>query len=428
MPIASLKTILRGRRSRKGNVAPIFALAVLPISLLMGFAVDMGRVQGNQGQVQHSLDAAVLSAAKEMQTTSDLAKIRKVGRDHFKSLLSVNGSPADCGEIQYKIDQKESTVEGTVECRVGMTVAAVGGMKDMTFTRSAKTAYGVGKLDVVFMFDTSGSMNGSRMRDLKKAAVEAVDIIFSSKTEEPDDVRIAIASYATSVNVKTDYFQKVTNQTPNHKECTQWKWKKRNGKWKKECTRQEFTRTTCVTGREGTNKYTDAAPGPGRWIEYKTTDCNSASIVPLTIKADVLKKEIDSLPATGATAGHLGIAWSWYLISPEWASIWPADAKPRAYDEPDTTKVAVLMTDGAFNRDYMSGGSSFDHAKKFCDAMRAKGVVVYTIAFKAPSSGEEILKYCGDGSGGFFNANSGQELTDAYKTIATNISDLRLAE
>ena len=97
-----------------------------------------------------------------------------------------------------------------------------------------------------------------------------------------------------------------------------------------------------------------------------------------------------------------------------------------SYDEPDSTKVAILMTDGEFNTDYTSGGDSFDHAKQYCDGMKNEGIVIYTVAFKAPAKGEEILAYCATNSNYAFKASNGDQLSDAYKQIASNISDLRI--
>ncbi|HBH89519.1 MAG TPA: VWA domain-containing protein, partial [Hyphomonadaceae bacterium] len=158
-----------------------------------------------------------------------------------------------------------------------------------------------------------------------------------------------------------------------------------------------------------------------------TTSCNSAGLTPLTNHQGTLISAISTMPTSGGTAGHLGIAWAWYLISPDWAGIWGSDSAPRAYDEPDSTKVAILMTDGEFNTDYMSNGNSFDHAQRFCDAMKAEGIVIYTVAFQAPQQGQNILNYCSSGSEYAFNASNGEQLEEAYQAIATNISDLRIS-
>ena len=59
--------------------------------------------------------------------------------------------------------------------------------------------------------------------------------------------------------------------------------------------------------------------------------------------------------------------------------------------------------------------------------MKEDDIVIYTVAFKAPQQGQDILAYCASGNDFAFNASSGDELDDAYQAIATNISDLRLS-
>ena len=68
--------------------------------------------------------------------------------------------------------------------------------------------------------------------------------------------------------------------------------------------------------------------------------------------------------------------------------------RPAAYGDGRTMKVAILMTDGIYNT--VGGRSDGDHgataaqsarfATDTCAAMRAKGVIVYTIGFEAPNA------------------------------------------
>lgn len=410
--------------NRKGNITTSFALTLIPLMTMVGLAIDLSRVESSGNQVQYALDSAVLAAARQLQDDATDTKIKAEAQSFFDASLKANSTNTTCNALSITPDRTDYSIVGSVTCKQSTTLSGLIGMTELSFTRNAETQYGVGKLDVAFMFDTSGSMGeNGRMTDLQVAAKDAVKTILKSQVKDPEDVRIAISTYATSVNVGETYFKAVTNEDPNAYECTKWKTKK----GKKECKQWSQITATCVTGREGSEKYTDAAPGSGAWMKFETMSCNSATLTPLTNNQGHLISAIETLPTDGMTAGHLGIAWAWYLISPEWESIWPSSSKPRAYDEPDTTKVAILMTDGAFNQDYMSNGDSFDHAKKFCDAMKDANIQIYTVAFKAPTEGQQILEYCASTAGQYFNASSGQELADAYKKIATSVSDLRIS-
>ena len=47
-------------------------------------------------------------------------------------------------------------------------------------------------------------------------------------------------------------------------------------------------------------------------------------VVPLTSDKSFLLNKIDGLTATGSTAGALGTAVTWYMLSPKWNSVWPS--------------------------------------------------------------------------------------------------------
>ena len=151
------------------------------------------------------------------------------------------------------------------------------------------------------------------------------------------------------------------------------------------------------------------------------------SLLPLTDDLDEFNTEIDKLTAGGSTAGHLGVAWSWYLIAPAWKSIWPSESEPLAYTEPNTIKAVILMTDGKFNQSYESTmGNSNKQAKKMCKKMRNENVRIYAVAFKAPESAKKTLKYCTGDDSLFFDAGNGAELLAAYDAIASQLSALTL--
>ncbi|MEM7330140.1 MAG: pilus assembly protein [Pseudomonadota bacterium] len=215
----------------------------------------------------------------------------------------------------------------------------------------------------------------------------------------------------------------------------------------------------CVWERDGTEKFTDAAPGTGAYLahqeawfvekdwqsdggdwevghpnragesRYRGNECRSAEPVELTTNRTTLSSYITSLNAGGYTAGHLGVAWTWYLVSEEWGTVFDGDAKPLDYTEPDSAKVVILMTDGAFNTEvFPEQGSSAAQARDLCDNMKVKDVKVYAVALNAPTAGKDVLSYCASGPDFYFEPESGAELSDAYKQIAASISDLRISK
>lgn len=62
-----------------------------------------------------------------------------------------------------------------------------------------------------------------------------------------------------------------------------------------------------------------------------------------------------------------------------------------------------------------------------CDAAKDAGIIVYTIAFEAPSNGQAILKDCASSPAYYFDVN-GLEISDAFKAIASSVRKLRLTQ
>ncbi|MEO1552529.1 MAG: TadE/TadG family type IV pilus assembly protein [Pseudomonadota bacterium] len=215
----------------------------------------------------------------------------------------------------------------------------------------------------------------------------------------------------------------------------------------------------CVWERDGDEKFTDAVPGPGAYLahqqawfvedssqsdggdwevghpnrpnhsRYDGDECRTAEPVELTNNRTTLGNYITSLNAGGYTAGHLGVAWTWYLIAEDWNTVFDGDAAPLDYSEPDSAKVVILMTDGAFNTEvFPEQGDSATQARALCDNMKLKDIKVYSVALNAPVAGQEVLSYCASGTDFYFQPETGAELTDAYKQIAASISDLRISK
>lgn len=202
--------------------------------------------------------------------------------------------------------------------------------------------------------------------------------------------------------------------------------------------------TDCVTER-ATDTYTDAPPSTtllGANYESNGVCDIDQDITPLTSDTDVLYDESDDMDDHGSTAGHLGTAWAWYMLSPEFGYLWPdAENVPADYDEPNLLKVAIIMTDGVYNRQYCNGvrtgiincdapDDTAVQAAELCEAMKDEGIVVYTVGYNiADDSDEEtLLEDCASSEDKAFFPDDGGDLVDTFQEIGQNITDLRLSK
>ena len=444
----------RWRANERGNIAIIFALSIIPILSIVGVAVDTQMTLTQKNKVQAVIDSAVIFGSRAMQAGASRTEVTQDVTSYVTALLKQQSNSLDCAPVALEYADDAEDINASIFCSQPTTLSNVFGQTKMNFRVRSGSTYGIGKVEVAFVFDVSGSMgNSGKMADLKAAALDAVDALLPATYDasESDDVRLAMTSYDSMVNAG-DYFRDVTNENPlrtytatydeETRVCVRWK---RNGKCKKYSTvttprvTSKTINNTCVKERVGSDAFTDEDPGPGAWLEaaeatynesrdrWDVETCNDIGPLPLTDSRSTLKAYINDLDDFGGTAGHMGVAWGWYLIDPKWDSVWPSASKPLPYDEPDAAKAIIMMTDGEFNSYFSSGqGNSFDQAKKLCDAAKEEHIVIYTVAFKAPSQGQEILNYCATSEDHAFSPEDGQQLKDAYSMIAQSISDLRI--
>lgn len=488
----------------------ISAFVIPCILALAGIAIDIQNTVRQKSKVQAALDSAVLAGALGRQAGNSAEEVTADVQTYSQALFVDQGGGLACDPVAVSFDEANFDIHGAVRCIQPTYISSLIGHDELEFNVNSTSTYGVGKLDVAFIFDVSGSMNSySRLAQLKVAAAAAIDELLPDDRQRDGSVRLAITSYNHSMNAGP-YLDAVTetvslsadgsNATAQSRydshntkrmmdaasgqrffyyqqgTCPGWNCG-RNSSWSWSAARRFFSDTdlsdSCVHERTGTYAASDAAPGAGAWIgagnprwnfsagstrrydgwqnienqgatgygvgayEGRHGTCMPSAPVPLTEDKAVLKDHINALIAEGGTAGHLGIAWGWYLVSPEWAAIWPEASAPLPYREPQTSKAVILMTDGDFNIEHPTASrSSFRQSMDLCDGMKASSrrIQIYTVGFQVPSGvqrtgdGRTILEYCATSPDHVFSADSGEELIEAYRAIARSISDLRLKE
>ena len=276
-------------------------------------------------------------------------------------------------------------------------------------------------LEISLMLDITGSMCQpcSKLDDLKDAAQDLINILVQDDQSEHTS-RVALVPFSHAVNVGEDYFEDVTDESLDDY-------------------------STCVVERSGPNKFTDARPGSGSNTFLgafdiardhasggvgRSTPCSpTAEIMPLSSDKAALNASIEDYQAGGWTAGQLGTAWAWYMLSPKWNSFWPSESHAANYHDDETTKIAVLMTDGDYNTAYQSSnGTSAAQARQLCTNMKSEGITVYTVGFMVSSAAKTLLEQCASSSSHFYDATSGEQLKIAFRNIAFKVAQLRLSK
>jgi Flp pilus assembly protein TadG len=393
-------------RDSRGAVAPIFGLTILSLAFVTGLAIDSARGYRATADVGQALDAAALATAKVLRLEkADDARLHEVADQYFAvNFLSNYIQEASYKNLKVVVDRERNSVTLTVDVELPTTVGVLMNVEKFDIVGKSTAIYDAKDVELSMMLDVSGSMAGSKIADLRAASSDLVDILMAANDSGAEH-RISIAPFSNSVNAGK-YSSDVSDEAQS-----------KSGKGKG---------TPCVTERPGSNAFNDKGPKNGKFGK-KAATCPASSIFALSDDKDKLLDHIETLTVGSGTAGHLGIAWAWYLLSPEWKDVWGGDSEPKDYNDPETQKAVIIMTDGRFNTFYEPGnGDSEAQARRLCDNMKAQSVTVYTVGFQAPSDALPILQYCASSPSHFFDAKDGSQLRSTFQTIAKRLSSLRL--
>lgn len=435
----------RLRQDDRGVAAVQFALVAVPLSVTIFGVIDVSRASTERVRLQDALDAAALAAARSTATTN--TQVQTIGSQVLAADMA-NGK-ATLRSAAFTIQGDKVVAVATAS--ITPIIAGVWLDGDMALNAGTEVTRASNNLEVSLVLDVTGSMSGQKITDLKTAAKDLVDLVVHD-TQTPYYSKAALVPYSAAVNVGTYASQirgSYSSGTCTSAGCQKYTFTSAAGSSK------TFAITNCVTERTGAEAFTDAAPGVvplGRHYAGSNNPCLSAGIMPLTSDKAALKTRIDSLQASGSTAGHIGLGWGWYMISPNFASLWPQASQPGAYGAEKLMKVVVLMTDGAFNTAYCNGvvsrdsgsgsGSASDHincnapngdafaqALSLCANMKAAGVTIYTVGFDVATDrrAQDLVSQCASDAEHVYLPTSGSDLRLAFRAIGEDISALRLS-
>jgi hypothetical protein len=261
-------------------------------------------------------------------------------------------------------------------------------------------------------------MAGSKIEDLKVATQDLIEIVIAEDQSKARS-RVGMVPFAESVKLDSKAHKALFGKDAKGP---------RN----------------CVVERIGRDALTDSAPNkespvvsldevdPGRPCR------DGREIFPLTNKKSDLKKIIKALDADGSTAGHIGTAWAWYLLSPNWADLFDDENQPSSYADLSKTtssgdkklrKIAVLMTDGEYNTSF-NGADPVADAETLCANIKASGIEIYSVGFglNEGSATEQMLKSCASDASKYYRATTGDALKSAFRDIALQATPLRISK
>jgi Flp pilus assembly protein TadG len=183
---------------RKGNVAIIFAIAIIPVIGGIGAAVDYAMANSNRSSMQKALDATGLALAKLMPLSQ--AELDARGWELFSASL---------GHMQVNMPQSGLVITTPVTGKIHLAatghytpqISGLVGIQGFPVHAHTEVQWGIKKLELSLVLDVTGSMDQQgRMTELKKATKNLLTTL-KNAAKQPDDVKVAIVPFAGQVNV-----------------------------------------------------------------------------------------------------------------------------------------------------------------------------------------------------------------------------------
>lgn len=433
-----------------GGVAALLAFAAIPLVVAIGLSVDGARGWLVKSRLGSAVDAAALAGGRVYASPTRDDEIRMF----FKANFPDGFMDAVAEPVVITPDNANRRITVSARATVPTTFMRLVGVRSISVSTKTEVALESQNVEVSLVLDVTNSMAGQRIADLKDAANELVDIIVQDQ-QTPFYSKVALVPYSAAVNVGS-YAEKVrgpvasgTCTTPT---CQTYRFRRySDNSW------TEHNISTCVTERTGGHAYTDAPPSVapvGKHYAPTSASCLSSTITPLTSDKILLRDRIDALVAGGSTGGQIGVAWGWYLLSPNFGYLWTnEESQPAAYGTERLMKVAIIMTDGEYNSVYYNGviakdstsgsgsnrykinnashnGNSYAQAERLCTAMKAAGVTVYTVGLDVidTPAARNLVEHCATSRGHVYLPSDGAELRQVFREIAMSVSKLRLSK
>lgn len=220
----SARTLLTSlARDKRGNVLAIVAASIIPLAGMVGGGVDISRMYIVKTRLQHACDAGALAGRKQMGggTWAFNSNAAQGAANRFFD-ANIQTSPYGASTVTRAFSESAGKVSGTASAIVPMTIMRVLGKTTETLSVTCDAEMRLPNTDVMFVLDTTGSMDSKAVSTDSQTKIEALrsavkcfyEIVARLDTAEvcaagaPSggtgntvQIRFGFVPYATNVNV-----------------------------------------------------------------------------------------------------------------------------------------------------------------------------------------------------------------------------------
>ncbi|MDU8929990.1 pilus assembly protein [Alisedimentitalea sp. MJ-SS2] len=353
MPAPKLNSLRRFARDESGVMIAYSVFFFLIMLIVGGIGVDFMHFEMKRTRLQNTLDRAVLAAADLQQTLDPAAVV-----EDYLAKASINATLSSAPTVNTGLNFRDVAAHATLN--VPTQFIHMLGIDTLSAPAAAQAEEKIEAVEIALVLDVSGSMrSNNRLVNLKPAAREFIDTMLGLAA--PGDVNVSIIPYNTQVNAGETLLKhyNVSNEH-SYSHCVNF-------------DTADFGTAALMTAQslERTMHFDMFTYSSGSFppvaSDLNSPICNTAAyseIMTMEVNGTTLKNQIDALQAGGNTSIDIGMKWAATLLDPgtrpvitQMITDGDVDAvnagKPLGYDEPNSLKVIVVMTDGQNTSQYM---------------------------------------------------------------------------
>jgi Flp pilus assembly protein TadG len=475
---------------RRGNIAVLFAFAIVPVIGGIGAAIDYSMASAYRADMQQALDSTALALSKVIPM--EQTQLETVAKQYFDASYG----PTELTNVKLSVVPEQGKVKIGVTADYTPKIANIFGATKFSVGANAEAVWSMGKVEIALVLDMSLSMqtpDPARIAALRSSTVNLLNVL-ETAARNPGDAKVGFVpfdgmvntgyTYATRPNwVRFDWWAENegscdkgghSNKTAcqAHYYCTKSQYtsqsscQSHSGTWKQAVWTGENTSNWngCVydryvidpadatnvldydvldTDADATYPYNHASETQAqRKTKYPAAKCYSTppqAMTALSTDWSALRTKANNLTPTGYTNIAIGLIWGWHMLSP--TSVFTQGA---AYNTDDLTKYIILMTDGYNTKNILMEPSACNtngptcpvidaRMEKVCDNIKAvkksdgtSAIKIYTVRLIAGNA--DLLRNCATSTNMYYDVQSASGLASVFNAIGAEIASLHLAK
>lgn len=388
-------------RRDEGAMAVLAVFVFVAMLLVGGLAIDLMRHENERIRMQSTADRAVL-AATMMRANSANATPQQI----IDSYFAAEGLTAQLGGRVIVDEDPETGRTVTVVPAASvpslfMRLVGVDSFDVVTPARATEAVAGGAQIEIVMVLDVSGSMSWQqKIETMRTAAATLASSLLADA--DPGDVAITMVPYDANVLPPSGFLNSFTNVTGSGA-CNDW------SVW---------------------NSIADSISLPTFRVNCSTDAWRT--VRPYLSDATTATTYINNLRAAGTTSIDLGVRWGALFFDP---SMRPAitqmitngeisnvfAGRPYDWHAPNVVRAMIVLTDGenCCGARYSLSQQNLN-TLSICTELKNHGVLIYSVAFQAPTGGAALMQACASSPSHYFNASTA-EILSVFEGIGGSI-------